>query len=363
MEHSKQPESEHVRRVRYRGTHPHTYQEKYKELHPEQYRQDVERIAHSGHTPAGMHVPICVREILEFLQIQPGQTGLDATLGYGGHTLEMLRVLNGAGHLYAIDVDPIESTKTEERLRKLGYGPEILTIQQRNFAQAEQVSPGTRFDFILADLGVSSMQIDNPDRGFTFKQDGPLDLRMNPLTGVPASRRLLELREPELECLLLENADEPHAPEIARSITAALRRGGQIDTTRQLTLVIENALSPLALPREEIRKSCQRVFQALRIDVNCEFETLYAFLEQLPRILAPGGRIAILTFHSGEDRLVKQAFRAGLRQGLYQDAARDVIRPSPEECRQNSRARPAKLRWAIRAADQAETSDAGQGRR
>lgn len=344
-------EQEHKRRVRYRGTHPRNFQEKYKELNPEKYREDVEKIIRSGKTPAGMHISIMVEEILGFLQIQPGQVGYDATLGYGGHTRRMLEQLQGQGHLYATDVDPVESEKTRRRLADLGYGPEILTIRRMNFAQVDQVAPGEKFDFVLADLGVSSMQIDDPERGFTFKQDGPLDLRLDPTSGVTAAQRLRELSGEEIEAMLVENSDEPYAREIARGVMAVFKGGGAIDTTRQLAAVVEEALAflPAKERKEAVRKSCQRTFQALRIDVNSEFEVLYDFLEKLPGVLKPGGRAAILTFHSGEDRLVKQAFRQGLRDGTYSDAAREVIRPSAQECFQNPRAHSTKMRWAVKA--------------
>ena len=344
-------EQEHKRRVRYRGTHPRNFQEKYKELNPEKYREDVEKIIRSGKTPAGMHISIMVEEILDFLQIQPGQVGYDATLGYGGHTRRMLEQLQGQGHLYATDVDPVESEKTRRRLADLGYGPEILTIRRMNFAQVDQVAPGEKFDFVLADLGVSSMQIDDPERGFTFKQDGPLDLRLDPTSGVTAAQRLRELSGEEIEAMLVENSDEPYAREIARGVMAVFKIGGAIDTTRQLAAVVEEALAflPAKERKEAVRKSCQRTFQALRIDVNSEFEVLYDFLEKLPGVLKPGGRAAILTFHSGEDRLVKQAFRQGLRDGTYSDAAREVIRPSAQECFQNPRAHSTKMRWAVKA--------------
>ena len=344
-------EQEHRRRPRYRGTHPRTFQEKYKEHDPEKYRTDVEKIIESGKTPAGMHIPILVDEILEILQIRPSQVGYDATLGYGGHTARMLEQLQGQGHLYATDVDTVEMEKTRARLEKLGYGPELLTIRHMNFADVDQVAPGVLFDFVLADLGVSSMQIDDPARGFTFREDGPLDLRLDPASGVTAAERLRQLDQEELENLLVENADEPYASRIAKAVTQVFRRGGTVDTTRQLYALIEGALSflPAAERKEAVKKSCQRTFQALRIDVNSEFEVLYAFLDKLPRVLRPGGRAAILTFHSGEDRLVKQAFRQQYRDGLYSDIAREVIRPSPQECRRNPRAHSTKLRWAIRA--------------
>ena len=150
-------EQEHKRRVRYKGTHPRKFEEKYKELNPEKYSADVEKIVKSGKTPAGMHISIMVDEILEFLDIQPGQIGLDATLGYGGHSRRMLEKLQGQGHLYATDIDPIESEKTRLRLAEAGYGPEILTIRRMNFARLDEVAPETQFDFVLADLGVDTV--------------------------------------------------------------------------------------------------------------------------------------------------------------------------------------------------------------
>ena len=344
-------EKQHKRRVRYKGTHPRKFEEKYKELNPQKYQGDVEKIIQSGKTPAGMHISIMVKEILDFLQIKPGQIGLDATLGYGGHTRKMMEQLQGKGHMYATDVDPIESEKTRQRLADLGFGPEILTIKRMNFANIDQVAPEEKFDFILADLGVSSMQIDNPERGFTFKQDGPLDLRLDPTSGVSAAQRLRELDREELEAMLVENSDEPYADKIAKEVIKVFKKRGKIETTKQLAAVIEQALSflPEKERKEEVKKSCQRTFQALRIDVNSEFEVLYSFLEKLPHVLKSGGRVAVLTFHSGEDRLVKKAFRQHQRDGVYSEVCEDVIRPSAEECFQNPRARSTKMRWAIKA--------------
>ena len=344
-------EQEHKRRVRYKGTHPRRFEEKYKELNPQKYQGDVDKIIQSGKTPAGMHISIMVDEILDFLQIQPGQIGLDATLGYGGHTRRMLEKLEGKGHMYATDVDPIESEKTRKRLADLGFGPEILTIKRMNFADLDQVAPDEKFDFVLADLGVSSMQIDNPERGFTFKQDGPLDLRLDPTSGVSAAQRLKELSREELEALLVENSDEPYADRIAKQVIKVFKKRGTIETTKELAAVIEEALSflPESERKEEVKKSCQRTFQALRIDVNSEFEVLYSFLEKLPGVLKSGGRVAVLTFHSGEDRLVKKAFRQYQREGIYSEVCEDVIRPSAKECFQNPRARSTKMRWAIKA--------------
>ena len=347
-----QQEKVHKRRPRYSGTHPKKYSEKYKELNPEKYADTIEKVIQKGSTPAGMHISICVKEILDFLKIQPGQKGLDATLGYGGHTQQMLQCLDGKGHIYALDVDPIESVKTTERLRKAGYGEDILTVRLQNFAEIDKVAEEVgKFDFILADLGVSSMQIDNPDRGFTYKFEGPLDLRLNPEKGISAAERLRDISKEELTGMLIENSDEPYAEEIAEAITEKIRKGGKIETTTGLHQVIEETLAfiPEKERKEAVRKSSQRVFQALRIDVNNEFEVLYDFLDKLPGVLKPGGKVAILTFHSGEDRLVKKSFKQWKKEGLYSEIAKDVIRPSKEECFRNSRAKCTKMRWAIRA--------------
>lgn len=344
-------EQQHKRRVRYKGTHPRKFEEKYKEHNPEKYADTIEKVISKGSTPAGMHRSIMVDEILDFLQIQPGQKGLDATLGYGGHTRRMLERLQGQGHICALDVDPIEIVKTRERLERAGYGAQILTVLQENFADIDWIAAEHGpFDFILADLGVSSMQIDDPDRGFSYKVEGPLDLRLNPEKGVSAADRLKELTQDELAGMLVENADEPFAAEIAAEVIRTLRRREPIQTTTQLKAVIERALSGLPDNSEKkdlVKKTCQRTFQALRIDVNSEFEVLEAFLDKLPGALAPGGRVAILTFHSGEDRMVK-AFRQGKKQGVYSGISDEVLRPSAEECRQNGRARSTKMRWAVK---------------
>lgn len=347
-------EQQHKRRVRYKGTHPRNYSEKYKELQPEKYADTIEKVIRKGSTPAGMHISICVKEILDFLQIQPGQKGLDATLGYGGHSAKMLECLKQQGHLYALDVDPIEIVKTKKRLADKGYGDDILTVIQENFANIDQVAAQYGpFDFMMADLGVSSMQIDNPERGFSYKTDGPLDLRLNPQKGTSAAERLKELTREEFEGMLVENSDEPYAAEIAKEVMQELRKGKPIDTTRRLHDVIEQALSflPDAEKKEAVKKSCARTFQALRIDVNSEFEVLDAFLDKLPDALAPGGRVAILTFHSGEDRMVKKSFKQLKKAGIYSEISEEVIRPSKEECAKNSRARSTKMRWAVRAVE------------
>jgi len=341
----------HKRRARYQGTHPKRFNEKYKELDPEKYGETIEKIIQKGNTPAGMHISICVNEILEILQIAPGQTGLDATLGYGGHALEILKRLDGSGHLYALDVDPIELVKAKNRLHKLGYGPDLLTARQLNFENIDQAALEGSLDFVLADLGVSSMQIDNPDRGFTYKREGPLDLRLNPEEGYTAADRLRTISGYELEGILTENADEPYAREISIAIVSKIKKGFDVTTTTILREIINEALGfiPADQRKDAINKSSQRTFQALRIDINHEFDALATFLEKLPNVLKSGARVAILTFHSGEDRLVKTSFKSLFHEGIYSAVARTVIRASAEECARNSRARSAKLRWAVKA--------------
>ena len=191
---------------------------------------------------------------------------------------------------------------------------------------------------------MSSMQIDNPSRGFSFKKEGPLDLRLDPLKGEPASERLKGLTQEELTGMLMENS---------RTVMGEIKRGREVATTTRLYEMVDRALAfiPEEERKEAVKKSCQRTFQALRIDVNSEFEVLYEFLDKLPGVLKPGGRAAILTFHSGEDRIVKKSFKEMYRAGLYSQIAGDVIRPSAEECRMNSRAHSTKMRWAIKAED------------
>ena len=340
------------RRPRYPGKNPRQFHEKYKEHQPERYADDVAKVVAGGKTPAGTHRPIMVSEILEVLAPRPGEIAMDCTLGYGGHARELLAAVQPGGRLLAMDADPIELPKTETRLRELGFPPEALVVCRMNFAGfaqlvAEESPEGV--DLLLADLGVSSMQIDDPARGFTFKADGPLDMRMNPARGATAVDLLSKLDEEKLAEILVENADEPHASELAQEILLAHGRS-PLKTTRSLAEAVESACENL--PRyssELVDDTIRRVFQSLRIAVNDEFGTLAALLRQLPYCLKPGGRAAILTFHSGEDRRVKLAFKNGLRDGIYSSIADEVIRPTAEEQRANPRSSSAKLRFAIRS--------------
>ena len=344
-------ESGHKRRVHYSGKYPKKFEEKYKEHSPEKYGDIVEHVIAKGSTPAGMHISIMVNEILDFLKIKPGQKGLDCTLGYGGHTRKMLEQLNGNGCIYGLDVDPIESEKTVKRLRDGGFPEENFKFRLINFANIDKVAEEAgKFNFVLADLGVSSMQIDNPERGFSYKIDGPLDLRLDPSSGETAAERLHNITRDEFAGMLIDNSDESYAEEIADKVFNLMKKGNPMDTTTSLRNAIEEAL--VRLPKDEkeqaIKKSCARVFQALRIDVNSEFEVLYSFLEKLPGILNPGGRVAILTFHSGEDRMVKKRFKELYKEGIFSEISADVIRPSAEECRINPRSKSTKMRWAVK---------------
>jgi 16S rRNA (cytosine1402-N4)-methyltransferase len=331
------------RRPRYRGKNPRLFAEKYKEHQPDRYSETIAKVLGSGKTPAGSHRPIMVREVLAELDPKAGEIAVDCTLGYGGHAQEILPLLQPGGRLLGLDADPIELPKTEARLRALGFDETIFTAHRTNFAGLPQLLAGLQVravDLVLADLGVSSMQLDNPGRGFSLKLDGPLDLRMNPERGFPASVLLQKLSPDKVARLLLENADESN-PALAPSLA-----GRTFSTTLALAGAIRAALPSQKEQEQEL--SVRRVFQALRIAVNDEFSALDTFLRNLPACLNPGGRVAILTFHSGEDRRVKRAFATGLREGHYQEIANEVIRPSPEERHSNPRATSAKLRWARR---------------
>ena len=344
-----EPEPAPRRRVRYRGTHPRRFGQKYKERDEQRYPESVAKVIASGKTPAGSHRPICLSEILDVLTPAPGEIGVDATLGHAGHALELVaRVLPG-GRLIGLDTDPLELPRAEARLRAAGYDGSAFVAVHANYAAIASVVAAQgvpAVEFVLADLGCSSMQLDNPEREFSYKHDGPLDLRMNPTRGAPASEFIAMLSTEQIETLLREVSDETHAPAIARAIVRA-RTARPIRTTAQLAAVVS-----ASVPRsEDGTGALARTFQALRIAVNDELGALDALLRALPWCLAAGGRVAILSFHSGEDRRVKHAFQAGLRDGIYSEIANEVIRPSKVEVSANSRAASAKLRWARRAAE------------
>lgn len=362
----------HRRRPRYSGTYPRRFAEKYKEHDPERYADTVEKVLASGKTPAGTHRPIMVGEILDILAPRPGEFAVDCTIGFGGHAQAILQRLLPGGRLLGLDADPIQLPKTERRLRALGFGPDTLSVCRTNFAGLPRALAGDRriqprpdttgnpveqhsefdsiphprqcvfgpgADMILVDLGVSSMQLDEPARGFSAKCDGPVDMRINPQRGQPASALLERIRSKALSEILTRNADEPEADRLAAAL-AGNRYTGTLDLAR----AVRDAV-PLQ-GKDAVDGTIRRVFQALRIAVNDEFSALETLLRHLPECLNCGGRIAVLTFHSGEDRRVKKAFQAGLRGGTYSNIARDVIRPTPAERRANPRSSSAKLRWA-----------------
>jgi len=330
------------RRKRYRGKNPRHFAEKYKEQDPARYAETVAKVIASGKTPAGTHIPIMMDECLEALGLAPGMVGVDATLGYGEHAARILEKISPGGMLIGMDQDPIELPKTERRMRDRGFGPECFVPVRSNYAGISKLLAERSMlaDFVFADLGCSSMQFDDPTRGFSFKHEGPLDMRMNPTRGLSAADWLARVGAEKLESVLRENADEPRAETIAMELAGRL-----FSTTAQLSQAVRMISR---ITEDEKEPTLRRVFQAIRIAVNEEFTALDAFLRSLPDCLKPGGRVAILTFHSGEDRRVKKCFQAGLRDGVFTEVSDGVITAGAEERHKNPRSRPAKLRWAVK---------------
>jgi 16S rRNA (cytosine1402-N4)-methyltransferase len=294
------------------------------------------------------HVPIMRREVLDCLRPMAGEVAVDCTLGGGAHAQAILERLQPGGRLLGIDLDPIELPRTEARLREAGFDSGTFVARQGSFADLPHLLAAEGLagaNLILADLGISSMQSDSPERGFSYKTAGPLDMRMNPSQGESASQLLARLSEEALASLLADHADEPHASLIAR-----LLKRQPVETTHAMERFVRTGLTEAmpALSKADVKMSVRRSFQALRIAVNGELAALDALLAALPQCLLPGGRVAILTFHSGEDRRVKQAFRAGRRDGVYAEIADEVVRSSKVETFSNRRASAAKLRWAVR---------------
>jgi 16S rRNA (cytosine1402-N4)-methyltransferase len=339
------------RRKRYRGTHPRKFEEKYKELDPGRYPSEAAKVLARGQTPAGAHLPVLLREVLRALEPKPGAVFLDSTLGHGGHAEAAWPHLLPGGRLLGLDLDAEELERTRRRLFDKGIE---LSAHHANFAGLGKVLAAEGLegvDALLADLGVSSVQLDNPSRGFSFKHDGPLDMRMDRSRGLTAEEWLRTVEEEKLREALSRWGDEPEAARVAAAIKAAYAAEGGPKGTQGLLRAI---LAAKGLGARYKRKSpfdlhpAQRAFQAIRMAVNREEESLKQLLRILPYVLRPGGRAAILTFHSGEDRLVESAFREGLRDGLYRLAPEEPARPTPEEVRSNPRARSAKLRWVER---------------
>ena len=357
MENENKQQTPHKRRVRYKGKYPKRFEEKYKELNPEKYQDTIEHVIRKGNTPAGMHISIMVPEIIDFLQIKPGQTGFDATLGYGGHTRAMLEQLNGEGHMYATDVDPEESAKTRKRLADLGFGEDILTIKLQNFCTIDEIArEAGGFDFLLADLGVSSMQIDDPARGFSYMHDAPLDMRMDNRQEVTAATVVNEYTESELFQVIRKYGEDKFAKNIAKHIVQE-RRKEPVMTTGRLAQIVDQSI-PMKFKKQGGHPA-KRTFQAIRIEVNRELSVLEDHISEMIDLLAPGGRFCIITFHSLEDRIVKNAFRTAQdpctcppnfpvcvcgKKSKGKVLTRKPVLPSEKELEENSRSKSAKLR-------------------
>jgi 16S rRNA (cytosine1402-N4)-methyltransferase len=350
---SGEPGHKRVRRPRYRGTYPRSYEEKYKEHHLEAYPEMEAHLRAKGNTPAGTHVPILVEEVLECLAPKPGEIVLDCTLGYGGHAWEFLKRIAPDGRLIGLDVDGVELERTGRRLSRSDVP---VCLHRSNFAGIAKILKQENLDgcdIIFADLGVSSMQIDNPRRGMSYKREGPLDLRMDDRLQRTGADLLNTLSERDLAQALLELADEPDHEKIAHRIIT--RRAVQpITQTSELVQVVFEAkgLTAETWRRQRDRLGslhpAARTFQALRILVNDELGALKTFLGVAPHCLRPGGRIGIISFHSGEDCLVKHAFRDGYRSGAYAATAREVIVPGTREIHANPRSASAKFRWGVK---------------
>ena len=347
-----QPDGPRRRRPRYAGTHPRRYEQRYKELDPDRYPAMGAHIRAQGRTPAGTHVPVLLAEVLQSLDPRPGRTVCDCTLGHGGHALECLLRIGPAGRLIGFDMDGRHIERTERRIREAcretGWEPDCR-LYRRNYAgirqiQAQEAPEG--FDAILADLGVSSMQVDDPARGMSYKYpDSPLDMRMDDRLQRTAADLLGTISEAELSEALWTLADEPDHERIAREVVRQ-RAERPIRRVGDLLEVIARAKGTGADRRGD---DAALTFQALRIMVNDELGALKALLREAPACLGPGGRIGIISFHSGEDRLVKHALRDGLAAGLYAAVSPEAIRPTPREIHDNPRSRSARLRWAQRA--------------
>jgi 16S rRNA (cytosine1402-N4)-methyltransferase len=306
-------------------------------------------------TAGGEHTPVLLAEVLSALNPQPGHTVVDCTLGFAGHSAELLKRISPDGLLVATDLDPGNLEPARTRLEPLGG---LFALHQTNFAGLPAVLAAegvAQIDGLLADLGMSSMQVDDRDRGFSFMRDGPLDMRMDRTRGRTAAELLNTLPAEELAACFHDLGDEPRAEAIADAIVKQ-RAEKPIERTKELRALIDAAApvrvdrSPGAPPeRKQLLGPATRVFQALRILTNRELANLQQLLRVLPDVLKPGAAAAIISFHSGEDRLVKAAFRAGLRSGIYTSVSEDPIRPTFEERRANPRSRSAKLRVARRS--------------
>jgi 16S rRNA (cytosine1402-N4)-methyltransferase len=291
---------------------------------------------------ASGHVPVLLKEAIDFLAVKRGGTYLDATVGLGGHSCEIAKRLGAPGHLIGFDKDPAALEIASRRLTPSDDWPTV-TLMHASFAEAGERIPSASLDGLLADLGVSSLQLGNPERGFSFQADGPLDMRMNPMSGRTAEQVVNHLDERELADVIYEFGEERRSRRIAR----ALVRSRPIQTTKQLVDVISAAARPMNNSVRRIHPAT-RTFQALRIFVNRELDDLKALLEAAPRVLKPGGRLVVISFHSLEDRIVKDAMREGAKQSVYRLLTKKPVTATEEEIDRNPRSRSAKMRAAER---------------
>lgn len=343
------------RRPRYSGTHPRKFSQKYKERDPQAYPHLHRRLRAKGKTPAGAHVPIMVPEVMATLKPKPGEIVADCTLGYGGHARHFAQHLGSTGRIIGFEVDGSELEKTKKRLSEIEAG---LTVYHKNYAGIESVlhqEKLTGFDIIFADIGVSSMQVDDPSRGISYKHKGPLDMRMDSRLKETGADLLQKLSAQEISEALNQLSDEPDHERIAAAIVAQ-REISPITQTNQLIRLIFKVknLTPQAWKEQQQRKfntlhPAARSFQALRIMVNDELGALRQLLRVAPQCLNPGGRIGIMSFHSGEDRLVKSAFTEGKAAGIYTAVTPQPLVPRRQEIMQNPRSSAAKYRYAVKA--------------
>ena len=301
------------------------------------------------------HVPVLLKEAIDFLAVQRGGSYLDATVGLGGHSWEIAKRLGAPGHLIGFDKDPAALERSRAKLQHADSGSPVtgdrlsendrptVTLMHASFAEVGERIPPASLDGLLADLGVSSLQLDDPERGFSFQADGPLDMRMNPMSGRTAEQVVNHLDERELADVIYEFGEERRSRRIAR----ALVRSRPIQTTKQLVDVVSAAARPMNQSDRRIHPAT-RTFQALRIFVNRELDDLKALLEAAPRVLKPGGRLVVISFHSLEDRIVKDATRDGAKQGVYRLLTKKPVTANEEEIARNPRSRSAKMRAAER---------------
>ncbi len=347
----------HRRRARYSGTHPKRFAEKYKEHAIEDNPDLRAHLRDKGKTPAGTHIPILVDEIIAALAPQPDETVIDCTLGYGGHAAAFARHLGPGGKLVGVDVDSAELERTKQRLT--AQCPDVpMAFYRSNFAGVSNITRKESpegFDIIFADLGLSSMQIDNPDRGMSYRHDGPLDMRMDDRRQHTAADLLNTLSQEALSEALRDLSDEPDHHALAQRITEQREQDRFVRISQLVELVLEVKGMTVAEYKQRQRHQpgglhpAARTFQTLRMLVNDETAALKELLRVAVYCLKPEGRIGIISFHSGEDRLVKHAFANGQRDGLYQTISDEPVRPTQEEIAANTRSASAKFRWAVKA--------------